>query len=254
MEGSRIARRWFGAGLLLAAAGFVSPAAAAKLENTFFAASTTLYVKVSEPALRKLLPQGWEPTTIPAMQGANLTVTFSDILASETVDGRPGDTARAVWLSAPVQRSGTGEKAGAVLAGLASHPSFVPGPYGNYVLAQASLDRRRQAEPGGASVSEEWRFLAENGAKVELRLAFADGPARHLKPPQSRVLSATRPELRRLNKTEVVAQQLRAGDENAVKELAFAASGPVLSSLFDGSQQVVAVISAPWLVTQVLVP
>jgi len=89
---------------------------------------------------------------------------------------------------------------------------------------------------------------------VELRLAFADGPARHLKPPESKILSATKPNLRRTNKTEVVAQQLRVGDTSAIKEVTFAASGPLLSSLFDGSEQLVAIISAPWLVTQVLVP
>ena len=87
-----------------------------------------------------------------------------------------------------------------------------------------------------------------------MRLAFTDGPARHLKPPQSSVLSATKPNLRRLNKTEVVAQQLRFGDTSAVKEASFTASGPLLSSLFDGSEQLVAIISAPWLVTQVFVP
>jgi len=253
MTRSRIAARSFGAGLLLVV-WLVLPATAAKLENTFYAASTTLFFKVSEAALRKLLPQGREPATIPQMQGGNLTVTFSDILASEAANGQPGETARAVWLSAPVQKSGTGERAGAVLGGLASHPSFVPGPYGNYALAQARLDRRRQIEASGASVSEEWQFAGDNGAKVELRLAFADGPARHLKPPESKILSATKPNLRRTNKTEVVAQQLRVGDTSAIKEVTFAASGPLLSSLFDGSEQLVAIISAPWLVTQVLVP
>jgi len=253
MTRSRIAARSFGAGMLLVA-WLVLPATAAKLENTFYAASTTLFFKVSEAALRKLLPQGWEPAAIPQMQGGNLTVTFSDILASEAANGQPGETARAVWLSAPVQKSGTGERAGAVLGGLASHPSFVPGPYGNYALAQARLDRRRQIEASGASVSEEWQFVGDNGAKVELRLAFADGPARHLKPPESKILSATKPNLRRTNKTEVVAQQLRVGDTSAIKEVTFAASGPLLSSLFDGSEQLVAIISAPWLVTQVLVP
>ena len=38
---------------------------------------------------------GWELAAVPQMQGGNLTVTFSDILASETADGRPGDTTRA---------------------------------------------------------------------------------------------------------------------------------------------------------------
>ena len=252
--GLRIAARSFGAGMLLLAASFVAPANAAKLEQTFYAASTTLYFKVPDTALRKLLPAGWEPAAIPQMEGGNLTVTFSDILASELAGGQPGDTARAVWLAAPVQKSGTGERAGAVLGGLASTPSFVPGPYGNYVLAQGHLDRRRQIDEAGASVSEAWQFIADNGSRIELRLTFVGGPARHLKPPQSRVISATKPNLGRLNKTEVVARQLRPSDTNAVKEVTFSASGPLLSSLFDGSEQLVTVISAPWLTTQVLVP
>ena len=254
MRRLRIAARSFGAGLLLVTAWCVSPATAAKLENTFYAASTTLFFKVSDAALRKLLPAGWELVAVPQMQGGNLTVTFSDILASETADGRPGDTARAVWLSVPVQKAGTGERAGAVLGGFASNASFAPGPYGNYALAQARLDRRRQVEGSGALVSEEWQFADDNGAKVELRLAFTDGPAQHLKPPPSNVLSATKPSLRRINKTEVVALQLRPGDSNAVKDVSFAASGSLFSPLFDGSEQLIAIISAPWLVTQVLLP
>jgi hypothetical protein len=51
-----------------------------------------------------------------------------------------------------------------------------------------------------------------------------------------------------------VAQELRLGGTGGVKEAVFAASDPLLSSLFDGSEQLIAVISAPWLVTQVLVP
>jgi hypothetical protein len=159
-----------------------------------------------------------------------------------------------VWLSVPVQKAGSGERAGAVLGGFASNASFAPGPYGSYAFAQARLDRRRQVEGSGASVSEEWQFSDNNGAKVELRLAFTDGPAQHLKPPQSNVLSATKPSLRRINKTEVVARELRPGDSNAVKDVSFAASGSLFSPLFDGSEQLIAIISAPWLVTQVLLP
>ena len=107
----RIAGRACGAGILWIMASLVSPVSAAKLENTFYAASTTLFFKVSDAALRKLLPAGWELAAVPQMQGGNLTVTFSDILASETADGRPGDTARAVWLSVPVQKAGSGERA-----------------------------------------------------------------------------------------------------------------------------------------------
>ena len=66
MRRSRIAARSFGAGLLLVTAWCVSPATAAKLENTFYAASTTLFFKVSDAALRKLLPAGWELATVPA--------------------------------------------------------------------------------------------------------------------------------------------------------------------------------------------
>lgn len=251
MTRSRRASPLLGAGMFWIAVLFALPAISAKLENTFYAASTSLFLKVPDAALRKLLPQGWEPAPVPAMQGGNLTVTFTDILASETPDSRPGETARAVWLSAPVQKSGGSERAGVVLGGFASNSAFVPGPYGNYVLAQTHLDRRRQAEAAGASVSENWRFVAENGAKIEFSLAFSEGPALRLNPPESKVVSATKPNLRRINKTDVVAQQLRPGD---AKELTVTASGPLLSSLFDGSQQIVAVISAPWLMTRVLVP
>jgi hypothetical protein len=239
---------------LLAMILLASTATAARLEKTFYAASTTLYVKVSDAALRKLLPEGWEPLAVPAMQGGNLTVTFTDILAAESVDGRPADTARAVWLAAPVHKRGTSERAGAVLGGLASHPSFVPGPYGNYRLAEAKLDRSRRVDASGATISEQWQFAGDDGARVDLRLTFTPGPAQHLKPPPSKVISATKPALRRVNKTEVVAQELRIGDANAVKDVHLAATGPLWGALFDGSQQLVAVVSVPWLVTQVLVP
>jgi hypothetical protein len=56
MRRLRIAARSFGAALLLVTAWCVSPAMAAKLENTFYAASTTLFFKVSDAALASCSP------------------------------------------------------------------------------------------------------------------------------------------------------------------------------------------------------
>jgi hypothetical protein len=156
MTKPRIAARAFGAGILLMAASLPLPASAARLENTFYAASTTLFFKVSDAALRKLLPPGWEPAAIPQMEGGNLTVTFSDILASETADGQPGGTARAVWLSVPVQKGGTGERAGMVLGGPRTLPSF-PGRMG-------IMGSPRRISIGGASSKQTARRSANTGS------------------------------------------------------------------------------------------
>jgi hypothetical protein len=254
MMRSRIAASLIGLGMLLVAS-LGSVEAAETLEKTFYTVSTTLWFKVNDTPLRKLLPEGWEPVQIAGMQGSNLVITFTDVLASETPDGKLGETFRLASLYAPGQKSGTDEKATMVLGGLASDGSFVPGPYGNYVLAKARVDRHRKIETADESSCEEaWWFVGDNGATIEFRLKFAGGPVQHLKPPESKSLSAAKPDSRRITKTEFVSQPVRFGDIDTVKDVVFTASGPQLSPLFDGSQQLIGIFSIPWSLTQVLAP
>jgi hypothetical protein len=255
MTTARIAASLIGAGMLLGIVCLGSAAPAEKLEKTFYTASTTLWLEVSDAALRKLLPEGWEPIDVSSMGGSNLVVTFTDILASETPDGKPGETGRLVSFSAPVQKSGTDEKTAMILGGLVSDASFAPGPYGNYTLAKVRLDRHLQTEAAAKSIREEaWQFVGDNGATLEFRLKFSGGEARHLKLPASTNSSAAKPDLRRINKSEIVMQPVRFRDTDSVKDVVLKAAGPQLSPLFDGSEQLIAIFSNPSAVLQVLVP
>src|SRR4029077_6485190 len=60
MMRSRIAASLIGLGMLLVAS-LGSVEAAETLEKTFYTVSTTLWFKVNDTPLRKLLPEGWEP-------------------------------------------------------------------------------------------------------------------------------------------------------------------------------------------------
>jgi hypothetical protein len=231
-------------------------AAEEELVATYYYVNTVLLFKAPEAPLRKLLPEGWELMPIPSgpLKDANLFMNFSDQLAAQTPDGKAGETARLATLALPVRKKGTEQPMLMFVAGLASNPTQVPGPYGVYALAKATLDRHLQTSAAGESVSEEnWQFAAENGDAVELQLKFTRPGTRYSKQ-EGKVYSAIHPEIHRINRNEVVTEPVRDPGFDHIQTLSFKTAGPRWSPLFDGSQQLISINSVPWATLQTFVP
>jgi hypothetical protein len=229
-----------------------------KLVATYGEARTVLAFKIPEATVQKLLPQGWLPNPISAgpAKEANLVVTFMDWLVVMNPDGKPEKTYRSVGLGVPAKQNGTDVTVSMVVGGLSSPPGYAPGPYGNFAAAKSMITRTlRTGEDALSRAEESWQFEGESGDSIQLQLQFTRGIAARSKL-EAKVHSALKPEFYRIYRIEQAADVVRsvADGTDRVQTYLFKASGPLLSQLFDGSEQLVSITSMPWFSRQAFLP
>ena len=228
-----------------------------RLVATYGEARTNLAFRIPEAIVQKVLPPGWlsSPFAAGPSKGANLTVTFMDWLTVQEPDGSPGKTYRSVGVSAPAKRNGTDVTVSMSIAGLSSPAGYAPGPYGNSVTAESTVVRTLRTDDHDVSRAEEaWRFEGESGNSLQLELQFVRGTATRSKL-QSRVQSAVNPNFYRIYRIEQAADVIRGADgTDRVQRFSFKARGPLLSTIFNGSEQLVSITSLPWFSRQAFLP
>jgi hypothetical protein len=222
-----------------------------------------LYFQVPEATARRALPDGWQavPAQSGPAQGANLVVILIDQLAAHDAQGAPagGGTNQLAVLAVPARNAATGAEGLMVFSGFSARPEGSPGAYGVYAPAEVRVERALRAGPGGERRGEErWTVAAEGGGgsdRLEVRLRFgAAAPVRTAY--EARVYSARNPDFFRIYRVVQGNDFVRSGPAGVdrVEEFAFAASGPRLGALFDGSERLVAILSVPSYVRQVFLP
>jgi len=240
--------------LLAALALAASPALAQeKLVGTNMDVRTILHFKVSDAAIQKLLPAGWEvnPGTGPAA-GANIRVTFADQMAQGDTSGKSLPPVRNLIFGIPAKRAG---EAG----GLVVFASLSPGdggPYGTGMKSTNTVERKVSHATGKPSVVDEsWEYKSENGHASSLQIQYLRGVAERNKA-ELRVYSQVRPTFFRIYRFEQGLDVVLAADGNAerLKKVTFKASGEKLSPLFDGSEKLISVISVPWYQREIYLP
>jgi hypothetical protein len=218
---------------------------------------TLVAFKVSDAVISKLLPAGWEadvPTNGPTA-GANLNITLVENMSVQNAEGQPREPNRVLSIGIPAKKTGGDIKGRMTVGGLAS-PKAAPGTYGVFAPAAITVDRKFRVEPSGVTTIEEaWDFKSDNGDTVQIQLQFTRGQAERRKM-EANTFSATKPEIARLYKFEHAADVVRSVATNVdrVKNWSFRATGPNLRSIFDGTEQVIAITSVPWYSRRVYVP
>ncbi len=253
----RMATRLIGVASLVAMALLGSAAAEEKLVGTYGEVRTVLAFKASPAAVQKLLPEGWEPAPIAAgpSKDANLNVVFIDWITVTNPDGKPGETARIAAIVAPARKKGTQEAVPMVVGGLAPG-SLAPGPYGTEPPAKVTVDRHERTDASGTSTAEEaWEFVGDGGDKIQLQLRYTRGVAERSKI-ETKPHSPVKPEFYRIYRIEQAADVVRSTvtGVDRVQNISFTASGPKLSQLFDGKEELVSITSLPWYSRQVTLP
>jgi hypothetical protein len=244
------------------AAPLPPPARAETLSSVTTDHRTILNFRVPEETVRRLLPAGWQsapPGSGPA-QGANLALVLIDQIMAHDAQGRPatGGTNQFVVLAVPARNAATGAAGAMVIDGFSAKPEGAPGAYGAYEPAEVRLERAVQAGPGDARRGEErWAVAAQGagGNHLEVRLRYAAAtPSRAAS--EARVYSARNPDFYRIYRVEQGVDVLRSApaDVDRVEEFAFAASGPRLGALFDGSERLVAIVSLPAYARRIFLP
>jgi hypothetical protein len=245
------------AALLVMMAAGNAASAGERLVGTYGEERTVLAFKVPETAAQKLLPEGWQvspPSTGPS-KDANLNVVFVDVLTIQNPDGTPGETYRVSALVVPAKK-GTDAVVPMVVGGFASTPTYVPGAYSNFALANATVDRHIHTDPAGkTNVEESWEFKGDGGDAIQLQLQYDRGIAARSKV-EAMPHSGVKPDFYRIYRIEQAADVVRStatGTDRAQK-YAFKAIGAKLSPLFNGSEQLVSITSLPFYTRQVSLP
>jgi hypothetical protein len=252
--------RDFAAGIALFALA-ASPniaSAAEKPVGTYGEHRTVLAFRVPDAAAQKLLPEGWQasPVSTGPSKDANLNVVFVDLLTVQNADGSPGETYRVAALVVPAKKKGTDVTVPMVVGGFASTPSYVPGAYGTFTLASATIDRHIHTDPAGkTNVEESWEFKGDGGDAIQLQLQFDRGIAARSKA-ETMPHSGVKPDFYRIYRIEQAADVVRSIPNNTdrAQKYAFKAAGAKLASLFDGSEQLVSITSLPFYTRQVSLP
>jgi hypothetical protein len=219
---------------------------------------TVVAFKVSEAALQKFVPPGWQLSPLGAgpAKGANLIAVFVQPVVVQGPDGKAQDVARLAAFNFPAKRTGTEATVSMVFAGFASNASYVPGPYGAFELAKAKVEQNVRTDPAGMSrVQESWEFRADNGNGVEFQLQYVRGLAMRSKV-ESTPHSAKTPDFYRIYRVDQAADVVRstATGTDRVEMVAFKAAGQPLAQLFDGTEQLISITSIPLYTRQLFLP
>jgi hypothetical protein len=239
--------------LLLAAPAFAQE----KLYGSNVDSRIGMAFKVSDAALRKLVPEGWEivPTAAGPSQGANLNVTLVNQEVGFDPEGKPVAPYRGVAMSVPMKRKGSDAVVSMIVAGLFT-PNGAPGAYGLFLPARVTIDRKLRTDLDGKSTAEEsWELRADGGHSLEIHVQYAPGVGTRGKV-EARIHSAAKPDFFRIYRFEQTSDLVRSVPTGVdrVSRVSFKATGDKLGTLFDGSQQLISVTAIPWYSRQVYLP
>ena len=168
-------------------------------------ASTVLYFRVPEPALRERLPPGWRavPYADEAHAGGNLRLPLTDQQMAFDADGKARPTARFAPLVVPAMRDGMDVPAPMVIAVFTAHIGEGNyDPYGNAISAKGEV--RRCSTTGAdaiTSVEEAWSFECRDGTSLSLALRYVCGVPVYGRR-DFKIYSGARPEFYRIYRVE----------------------------------------------------
>jgi hypothetical protein len=228
-----------------------------KLSSTDFTVRSILAFKVPDAALQKLLPAGFEvnsPTAGPA-KGSNVGIALIDYQMAQDPEGKPLPARPVIAVNMPAKISASGEAVSVVLAGFVAQAA-VPGPYFVFGPAKIKVDRRSDTDAEGKSIIDEvWEVNADDGSALQIGLQFTRGALARGKA-EAKIHSAAKPEFYRIYRFEQAADLVKstATGVDRVSKLSFKAAGPKLTSVFDGSEQLISITSIPFYSRSIYVP
>jgi hypothetical protein len=218
---------------------------------------TSLSFRVNEAAIQPLLPSGWNLRPITDAPGkVSLSLTFMDrylVLDAQGQQLRTG-TSRYMVFSVQARNEASGQSGVMIINGISPEGS------GAYEVYQpASVARTERTHSGvneeSGSTAESWEFVAESGDSVLLDLRYQSAPPTRR---QSSIVirSGHRPEFTRTYHIDQASDALGVpGSPNSrIESLTFTATGPLFSTIFDGTEVLTGVTSTPWYHREISIP
>lgn len=222
-----------------------------RLIGTVGEVRTILSFRISESALGDRLPPGWRPETFATgpQQGGNLRIAITEQLMVLDAEGRSAPTPRFAPLVVNARRAGMAEAVPVVISAYiwrAGDSTY--DPYGNGISALSEVKRDSATSPDGVTtVDELWRFHSHDGDSIELALRFVRSVPIYGRR-DFKIYSAVNPDFYRIYRLEHAEDVVMSKALNVDRRLAysFSATGPRLSPLFDGTEELISVATLPW--------
>lgn len=247
----------FGLAFVVVTAWGLGPAQAETLVGSNVDSRVTLAFKVPDAAAQAWLPEGWTLKPVAAegpLAGSNLLVLFIDRHLNLDPEGKPAaqSTFRAFALVSP---GGRGEETRLFVTRVFITDVAV-NPYKNSI--QAAITRRAALESRGndaAQGREEWLVDDGAGGTIAFRMSY-HGAAPGWSEREAMPYSNVEPDFHRIYRYQQVAALVRSvpAGVDRLDDYAFTTSVEELAAMFDGSEELVAIINIPWYSRRTFLP
>jgi hypothetical protein len=234
------------------------------LVDTTVGSRVLLAFHVSSEAVQTRLPHTWaiEPytggyaTTIPGAMVPdaslpNLFVVFNDFLLNRDAQGHPqaDPQARYVGFNIPARNTKTGASGMIHFRIFTGTPQSVPGRFKDSLPATVTREHQLRGTGTNTTVFEGFTIISATGGQVQLEMEYQRGPLLRLvaDQPNFPVWAAADPKIQRIYQEDALMDTILNPllDINHLHNLTFRISIPELQDLFNGSEQLLAILANP---------
>jgi hypothetical protein len=245
--------------LLAAALACTGPARAETAVGSTVESRLLLGFKVDDAAAQEWMPEGWTAIALPKgpLAGANVFLVLMDqqlILDPEGKPQTPSSSKVAALFSYGIAEGQPGPR---MFLTRVFEPAPMVDPYGNSVPAQITRSTQSAAGADGATIrGETWEVTPEAGGKIAVGLSFASGTASLVRGGEATPYSASRPEFHRIYRYDQVVELVMstALGKPVSGEVEVGVDLPDMAGMFDGSEQLAAILSIPVYIRDVFLP
>lgn len=251
-------KKALGAGVSAAAILAATVAVGQSVVQTTVENRVMLAFRVKDAGVAGVLPEGWTPVTLPKgpVAGSNLIASFFDKLLILDGDGNPASPSSQPVLALVAY----GQKEGVQgLRSFITHVFEAPpviDPFGNSQAAEITRVATMSVGSDGRFVSEAWTVAPENGGEFTFELDYEVTGYGWSAGGKSKPFAAGNPEyfeIYQYDQLVELAMNVTLGRE-LKGDVTYSTNIPALSDLFDGSESLVAVVSVPVYLRDVVQP
>ena len=217
-----------------------------------------LAFRVDSAALAEVMPEGWTPIVLPKgpVAGSNLILSFFDKLLITDAEGAPSDPASQPVMALVAYGTAEGvEGVRSFVTAIYEVPPLVD-PFGLSEAADITRDAGMRYGADGRTRTEAWVVQPASGGTFSFDLDYAVKGYAWSEDGTSMPYSAADPafhEIYRFDQLAELVMNTTAGRE-IDGNVSYSAEIPALSGLFDGTEELVAVVSIPVYLRQVFTP
>lgn len=242
--------------LTLVLAGLSMPAQSETFVGSNVDSRVLVGLSANSDGVQSLMPEGWASIPFPGgpLKGSNLLLALIDGVLEMDPEGKPLDPAsrRAAVLV------GLGKKEDAVRMYVLRILTTVPerNPYGVATAADIARTKSLSGPANGARVSsDEWRVMPSEGEELVIALDYTTGK-RGWTPGELFPYSAANPDFSRIYRYDQMVDLVvsSALGKPSSGEFSLTSNVSELGAIFDGSQEIIAVMDVPVYVRKVYLP